>query len=319
MIERLCGRRRNRLKVSVLCRIALVSRSGYYNHRRNQMITSEKELRDRKDFEQILEAYRFRRRDKGARSLRMTLDGHFGVIMNIKKIRRLMKKYGLFSKIRKANPYRRMMKALQTDSVFGNLLNREFVQTVPRKVFLTDITYIFYNHGERAYLSTVMDLATKEMVAHKLSKTMEIPFVLDSIHMLADETSIPFAKAAFIHSDQGAHYTSPQFQALVKKSHLGQSMSRRGNCWDNAPQESFFGHMKDELHLEECHSFEALKAEIDDYMDYYNNDRYQWGIGRMTPVQYREFLLSGGIPKVRNSSKRKMTVLSDSHLKTNTK
>jgi len=291
--------------VSELCRIAVVSRSGYYHYRWNVMVPNQKEQQGQKDFEQILEAYRLRKRDKGARSIRMALEGHFGIVMNLKKIRRLMKKYGLYCKIRKPNPYRRMMKALQTNSVFGNKLNRDFDQTVPRKVFLTDITYVFYNHGDRAYLSTVLDLATREVVSYQLSQSLEIPFVLDTIHLLADETSIPFAKEAYIHSDQGAHYTSHQFQNIVKKAHLGQSMSRRGNCWDNAPQESFFGHMKDELNLESCHSFESLKAEVDDYMDYYNNDRYQWGLGKRTPVQYRDYLLSGGIPKVRNKTKGK--------------
>lgn len=253
----------------------------------------------------ILEAYRLRKRDKGARSIKMALEGHFGIIMNLKKIRRLMKKNGLFCKIRKPNPYRRMMKALQTNSVFENKLNREFDQRVPRKVFLTDITYVFYHQGDRAYLSTVLDLATKEVASHQLSRSLEIPFVLDTIHVLADETSIPFAKDAYIHSDQGAHYTSRQFQKAVKEAHLGQSMSRRGNCWDNAPQESFYGHMKDELNLEGCDSFESLKAEIDDYIDYYNNDRYQWRLGKRAPVQYRDYLLSGGIPKVRNKTKGK--------------
>ncbi len=301
--------------MSELCQIAGVSRSGYYQYRWNLTKPTAGELQDQKDYKQILEAYRLRKRDKGARSIKMVLEGHFGVKMNLKKIRRLMKKFGLFSKVRKPNPYRRMMKALKTNSVFGNKLNREFDQTVPRKVFLTDITYIFYNHGDRAYLSTILDLATREIVSHQLSKTMEIPLVLDTIHFLADETSIPFAKDAYIHSDQGAHYTSRQFQDIVKEAHLGQSMSRRGNCWDNAPQETFFGHMKDELNLEPCHSFECLMAEIDDYMDYYNNDRYQWRLGRMTPVQYRDYLISGGIPKIRNKTKEKMTVLTDSHLK----
>lgn len=314
----MCAQRKNRLKISFLCRIAGVSRSGYYNYRRNKMIPNEREISDQKSFELILEAYRYRNRNKGAEQIKMTLEGHFGVNMNLKKIRRLMKKYGLICPIRKANPIRRMMKAIQTNSIFENQLNREFIQTVPRKIFLTDITYLFYHQNNRAYLSTILDLATREVVSHKTSETLEIPFVLDSIHMLADETSIALAEDAYIHSDQGSHYTSRKFQELVKEAHLGQSMSRKGNCWDNAPQESFFGHMKDELHLDKCNSFEDLKAEIDDYIDYYNNDRYQWGLAKMTPVQYREFLLSGGKAKEQNNSKRKMTVLTDSHLKSKT-
>ncbi len=73
-------------------------------------------------------------------------------------------------------------------------------------------------------------------------------------------------------------------------------MSRRGNCWDNAPQESFFGHMKDEIDLPTCNTLEEVKAEIDDYMDYYNNDRYQWGLAKLSPNQYAQFLITGVHP-----------------------
>lgn len=87
-------------------------------------------------------------------------------------------------------------------------------------------------------------------------------------------------------------YTNPDFQKLIKKMHLGQSMSRKGNCWDNAPQESFFGHMKDEVDIKSCNTYQELEALICDYIDYYNNHRYQWNLKKMTPVQYRNHLLA---------------------------
>ena len=99
------------------------------------------------------------------------------------------------------------------------------------------------------------------------------------------------AEGAYIHSDQGVHYTSPKFQEMLRKAGLGQSMSRKGNCWDNAPQESFFGHMKDEIDLSACQTFEDVQTVIDHYMDYYNNYRCQWGLKKLTPVQYRSQLL----------------------------
>lgn len=101
---------------------------------------------------------------------------------------------------------------------------------------------------------------------------------------------------AIMHSDQGCHYTSISFRQLLRDKKLRQSMSRRGNCWDNAPQESFFGHMKDEINIDYCGSFESLKAEIDDYMDYYNNGRYQWDLAKLSPNQYAEYLRSGEYP-----------------------
>jgi len=73
-------------------------------------------------------------------------------------------------------------------------------------------------------------------------------------------------------------------------------MSRRGNCWDNAPQESFFGHMKDEINLDDCKSFECSKLKIDDYMDYYNNDRYQWGLAKLSPNQYADYIKTDNYP-----------------------
>jgi len=113
----------------------------------------------------------------------------------------------------------------------------------------------------------------------------------DSIMKKLKKNGVKFAKGAFIHSDQGFHYTNPQFQKLVKKMGLEQSMSRRGNCWDNAPQESFFGHMKDEIDLKVCSTLDEVKQEIKSYMTYYNLYRGQWNLKKMTPVQYRNHLL----------------------------
>ncbi|KEJ00096.1 hypothetical protein N494_03545 [Clostridium botulinum A2B7 92] len=86
------------------------------------------------------------------------------------------------------------------------------------------------------------------------------------------------------------HYTSLKFQKLVQEFGLAQSMSRRGNCWDNAPLKSFFWHFKDEAYLKKCENLDELKMEIDNYMNYYNNYRYQWNLNKMTPVRYRNHL-----------------------------
>ena len=118
-----------------------------------------------------------------------------------------------------------------------------------------------------------------------------MPLVTETIEKLFRNKRILLHPEAFIHSDQGAHYTSPIFQNLLKKKGLGQSMSRKGNCWDNAPQESFFGHFKDEALLKECQSLEELKREIKRYMMYHNTARYQWNLKKMTPVGYRNHLL----------------------------
>ena len=121
---------------------------------------------------------------------------------------------------------------------------------------------------------------------------MTLDIAINTVEKLMSNNQIVLTKDAFIHSDQGVHYTSPKFQKIVKDYGLGQSMSRRGNCWDNAPQESFFGHMKDEIDYKSCTTFVELQYVIDDYMDYYNNHRCQWNINKLTPVQYRNQLLA---------------------------
>ena len=143
-----------------------------------------------------------------------------------------------------------------------------------------------------AYLSTIKDASTNEILAYNLSDRITLDIAINTIHKLMANPNIKLAENAFIHSDQGSHYTSPIFQKLLKSKKLGQSMSRRGNCWDNAPQESFFGHMKDEINYKSCSSLEELQAVIDDYIDYYNNDRCQWNLKKLTPVQYRNQLLA---------------------------
>jgi putative transposase len=280
--------------LSHLCNVCGVSRSGYYNY----FSVSSQASRDKRDNydqtvgETILKAYNFKGRKKGARQIKMTLEGEFGIVYNLKRIRRIMKKYQIVCPIRKANPYKRMMKATLEHAVLPNLLNRNFKQNIPGKVLLTDITYLFYGKGHRAYLSTIKDASTNEILAYNVSANIKMDLATDTILKLKKNGNIKISKDAFIHSDQGCHYTSPIFQKLVKSCGLGQSMSRRGNCWDNAPQESFFGHFKDEANIKECQTLVELKKEIKKYMIYYNRYRYQWDLKKMTPVQYRNHLIN---------------------------
>lgn len=216
-----------------------------------------------------------------------------GTRMNLKKIRRLMRKYGLFCPIRKANPYRRMSKAMRTNAVADNLVKREFSEHGPRKILLTDITYIPFNRSFY-YLSVIKDACTREALSHVLSQSLEIDFVLETVENLIRDHGFSLDDEVMIHSDQGSHYTSIAFRSLLADKHIRQSMSRKGNCWDNAPQESFFGHMKEELkdHYENWESFEDIKNDIDDWIDYFNNDRPQWDLGKLTPSEYYKTLVT---------------------------
>lgn len=286
----------NLLNVAMLCEIAGVSRSGYYRWVKAEGVRMGREEQDRLDFELIVRAYSQRGYSKGARGIYMCmLHWEPPVVMNLKKIRRLMDKYGLECPIRRANPYRRMAKALKTNHIAGNLLNREFTEHGARKVLLTDITYIPYE-GTFCYLSTILDAYTRQILSYVLSDSLEVDFVLETVKKLLKDHRVELDSETLIHSDQGCHYTSTSFIQLIKDSKLRQSMSRKANCWDNAPQESFFGHMKDEIDISRCVSFREVKAVIDEWMDYYNNERYQWQLAKLSPNEYYQYIVTGIYP-----------------------
>ena len=274
-----------------LCNYMQVSKSGYYNYLNNEKKRENNEIKDRKDFELILKAYKFKRRNKGARQIKMVLQNEFNIIFNIKKIRRLMKKYNLECPTRRKDPYKELAKKKKENNLYKNIVNRLFKPGIPYNVLLTDITYLFYGKGKKCYLSTIKDSQTNEILAYHISKTLKIELSLNTIKKLVKEKHIFLNEKVIMHSDQGIHYTSKRFHNLLKKHNITQSMSRRGNCWDNAPQESFFGHMKDELNLDICFSFHDVCLEIKDYIYYYNNYRYQWNLDKLTPVKYRNKLL----------------------------
>ena len=141
-----------------------------------------------------------------------------------------------------------------------------------------------------------MDAYTKQVLSYALSPSLEVDFVLDAVDILIRERGVSLYAQAVIHSDQSCHYTSCKFIELVERNDLRRSMSRKGNCWDNAPQESFFGHMKDLIDLTGDLSFDEVKAVIDDYMSYYNSERYQWDLAKLSPNEYFSFVTTGIYP-----------------------
>lgn len=122
-----------------------------------------------------------------------------------------------------------MAKAMKTNSISENLVNRQFQDYGPRMILLTDITYLSYNHGEKAYLSVIKDACTKQVMAYVASKSLEVDFVLETVNILIRDHGVSLSKEMILHSDQGCHYTSISFRKLLNDSKLRQSMSRRGN------------------------------------------------------------------------------------------
>ena len=236
-----------------------MSRSGYYKY----VKTLGKVAKDYEDYLLIKEIFDKGNGKWGHRTIYMKLIKK----MNLKKILRIMKKYKLYTKIRKLNPYKQIMKKTESHKTFENTLDRKFKPELPHKVFGTDITYVYFNY-RRAYLCIVKDFCTGEIISYKTSQTLDIAFVLEMVRDLQGKNLN--LRDVILQSDQGFHFTLPDFVNLVSTSGILQSMSRKGCCIDNAPTESFFGHFKDEVEYKACKTFEELNLEINKYMIYYN-------------------------------------------------
>lgn len=270
------------MEVKILCSIAKLSRSGYYKWLKH----SDKPEKDYDDYLLVKEIFDKGKAKYGFRAIKMRLPA-----MNHKKIIRIMRKYNLFTKIRRKNPYKMIMKKSLEHRTFENKLNRNFEQDVPYKVFCTDITYISFNH-RFAYLSVVKDIASGEIVAWNMTRHLEMDLVINTVENMKNNNVVSSFENVMIHSDQGFHYTNPAYIGRIKELKMVQSMSRKGNCIDNAPMESFFGHLKDDVDHKFCKTFEELYSLIGEYVEYYNNERQQWELKKMTPVDYRNHLLS---------------------------
>lgn len=268
--------------ISLLCKIAGVSKSGYYKWWKNA-----DKIKDEFDVLLIAEMFFKSKQKAGFRTIKMRLLTEYGIIMNHKKIIRIMRKYGMITKIRQANPYKYAAKIRQDNIVFPNLINRKFKEQEPNKVYSTDITYLKYS-GNTAFLSVMLDVKTSEVISYSLSDNLQMGFVIDTIN--SGIKKYP-TDNLIIHSDRGVHYTNNVYQMLLKKNNIQQSMSAPATPRDNAPIESFFGHLKDELDYKKCKTFEELSAMIDDYMYNYNYTRKQWSKNKMTPIEYKNFLL----------------------------
>lgn len=220
----------------------------------------------------------------------MELMCRYGVIMNHKKVIRIMNKYGLVCKIRRTKRYGNTFNEKRIENTYDNLLNTVFNSKTPSQIFHTDITYIKYAYGRKtAYLSALKDQATREIPAYQVSETLDLSFVIETLEKLSQVTT---SSQAIIHSDQGVHYTSSSYRDKLKQLGYEGSMSRRGRCVDNAPIETFFGHMKDEINFKELETYEEVVDMIHKYIYHYNNTRPQWTLKKMTPIEYRNHLLN---------------------------
>ena len=264
--------------LKILCKIAKVSVSGFYSWKKRIVNNNNKEI------ENLISKIFFEYKGKiGIRRIKMELERKYNQIVNKKKIQRIKQKLGLKTQIRRMrNNYQGYLRS-EKWCIADNILNRQFRQNSANRAYSTDVTYLITKNS-RYYLSVIKDLCTKEVVAYKVSDKHDLALILGTLEQ------IPKQNNAIMHSDRGGLYTSFQYIQKLKELNLIRSMSRSGNCLDNAPIESFFGHLKDEIEYKKCKTLGEIRAKIDEYMYYYNNNRYQWGLNKMTPLEYKNLI-----------------------------
>ena len=219
----------------------------------------------------------------GHRKIKALLKRDYRIILNRNTVQKIMQKHNLKCGVK---PKRKWKSQGDSVVVAPNLLERNFTATGPNQKWVTDITYIQYG-STTLYLSTILDLFNNEIVAYKLYDHQQTPLVIDTLEDALQSRGN--SEGIIIHSDQGSVYTSYAYQDFVKQNHLVSSMSRRGNCWDNAVIESFHSNLKSEdfqyTKFNSISNIDVVKK-VDDYLRHYNEERIQEKLGYLTPREY---------------------------------
>jgi transposase InsO family protein len=257
--------------------IAHIPRSSYYYHLKH-LCEAQKHLKEREVIRDICVEHKGR---YGYRRVTLELKGR-GFQTNHKLVMKLMKQEQLTCKLRrkKYRSYRG-----EVGKIALNLLQRDFRAEEPNRKWTTDITE-FKLFGQKLYLSPIMDLFNGEIISYSLSKS---PSFQQVTAMLEDAfRKIPDNSQLILHSDQGWQYQMRIYQKMLKDKGIRQSMSRKGNCYDNSVIENFFGILKSEFyHNQEFSSTEHFSKELSEYMDYYNNCRIKVKLKGLSPVRFR--------------------------------
>jgi len=262
-----------------MCAFFGISRAAYYAWRKEL----DQPDPDSERVQLVEEAYQASRKTYGYRRIGLWLRQKRGVVINHKAILRLMNRQGIHSIARRRKMSTKMSQ-LPIYHRYENVLDRDFVATRPNQKWVTDVTYITTRQGW-AYLSTIKDLFGGFIVAHVLSLSNSVDLVTRTLRLAQEKEKV--TDGLILHSDQGHQYTSHAYAVLTQQYSITPSMSRRGTCWDNAPMENFFGHLKEEaLRHIPTPSFEEAKQLIDDYIHFFNYERIQLKT-RQTPYQVR--------------------------------
>ncbi len=268
---------RHEFKVSLLIDVAEIPRSTYYYYEKHRMDEDKyKEIK-----EEIANIFAENKGRYGYRRITDELHNRKYVI-NHKTVQRLMNEIGLVCKVRmkKYRSYKGEIGKIAPD-----LLERDFSTTHPDQKWVTDVTE-FSLFGQKLYLSPILDLYSGDIVSYTICDRPALSMVTDMLKLafekISDDTNL------ILHSDQGWQYQHKHYQRMLKDKGIQQSMSRKGNCLDNAVMENFFGLLKSELlYLQDFDSLAQFRTELEDYLDYYNNRRIKHILNGLTPAQHR--------------------------------
>ncbi len=265
--------------VKALCAYFGVSRAAYYAWR-GRVDHADK---DQERMRWVQEAYQASHRIYGYRRIKRWLLQKRGLNLNHKATLRLMNKLGIRSIARKRRPYPKM-EQLDSFHRYPNVLARNFVASQPNQKWVTDVTFIRTRQGW-AYLSIIKDLYDSFIVAYQVSSNNSIQLVTNTLKQATQKEHI--TQELILHSDQGTQYSSSLYFNLTCQYHITPSMSRRGNCWDNAPMENFFSHLKEEyLRHVRNPTLDQVRQMVGEYIYFYNHERIQLKT-RQTPYETR--------------------------------
>jgi transposase InsO family protein len=239
---------------------------------------------DQERMKLVLEAYEKSKKSYGYRRIQIWIEREYEIKINHKAVLRLMRKLNIRSVARKRNPYKLSNNRYGAIHTYPNLMRQNFKSNGPNQKWGSDITYIPTQHGF-VYLAIIKDFFDGTILGHALSRNNSIQIVLQAVRAAAAD--LPTQSNLVIQSDQGIQYQSSAYQKLVTQLGITPSMSRKGNCLDNAPTESFFSHLKEELvrHIKIKDFKDAVRV-IDDYIHFYNHDRIQLKT-KLTPFEFR--------------------------------
>ena len=276
------------LVIEAACEALEVSKSGYYEYIKAADRREERIRQDKIDEEKIMKAYMSHNAKKGSRLIVDSLYREQNIVMSRKKVQRLMRILNISGYIKRKRPY----KNIGSDGepkIAENIVNRNFMTGKALEILSTDITYLPCSDANFVYMSAVIDCETRRLLAYKCSTSLEEKFVIETHEQLK---KYKLSQNVIEQSDQGVHYTAKAYREILKEIGIRQSMSRRGCCHDNAPIESFWGRMKEQLGNTKKLCADEVMQHIDEYVDYYNNYRGQARLNKMTPVEYERELLA---------------------------